>query len=85
MEKRLVMINYVGQERKGLKDESFKEHTLIHLFWAAPQRDLLWKTFFLVSILSMNEFRKNTVCLQRGPQHFVFSRVREFEKADAEI
>ena len=28
------MINYVGQELKGLKDESFKEHTLIHLFWA---------------------------------------------------
>ena len=39
-EKRLIMINYVGQELKGLKDESFKEHTLIHLFGQILSRAL---------------------------------------------
>ena len=69
------MINYVGQELKGLKDESFKEHTLIHLFWADSGQGTFQflkeaycgKLFFSISILSIIEFRKNTVCMQRGP------------------
>ena len=82
-EKRRIMINYVGQECKGLKDESFKEHTLIHLFWADPGQGTFQflKETYCGKLFSLHQYclwlsfgKTQFVC--RGSHNILFSLSR---------